>query len=314
MTVILLFITFLISQPAYTQTSFGYVKFSPKEINSDIDYLLETTASVHPNIFSNLDSITFWGCKDSIMAQITEPINKKQFFKLTAPLIAKIGDAHTVLDLPWNDWDKYIKNGGLYFPFKVAWLNGLIIKKSDNNIIKPGSRLSYVNGLQCDSLFNEFMTYRGSEQINYSRFIIESYFSYYLWINNIIPPFELIISTHSDEMDTLLVNGIAGNGNSSLSPYYSYIRLDDNIGYIDWRMRNQNNEPFDDFLERAFTDMRTHQSKGLIVDLRKCSGGNNDFGNMLLDYITDKPFRMSAEKHWKVSSHYRDYFRSQIPG
>jgi C-terminal processing protease CtpA/Prc len=46
---------------------------------------------------------------------------------------------------------------------------------------------------------------------------------------------------------------------------------------------------------------------GVIVDLRENSGGNTAVGELLLERLTDKPYRQAAAKHWRVSRQYQAF-------
>ena len=107
-------------------------------------------------------------------------------------------------------------------------------------------------------------------------------------------------------------DGSASSGNYSFEPY-TFKFLSDSIGYINYiSMSNGKSNPFEEFLKKVFTGLKQKSSKGLIIDLRNNGGGNSYYGQILLSYITAKPYKMAAKKVWKVSEQYRAYMRSRI--
>lgn len=294
-------------------STFNYSRYSAEKLKEDARYLLETIESVHPDIYANIDTNDFNSEFAKSLASLNDSNNTLHFYKSFAPLISKIGDAHTMLVLPWKEWNEYADSCGSYFPIRVIWNDCLRARNTGE--IPSGTRLLSINNHSCDSLFNEFKSYTGSETDSYKNFITANYFDNYLWLNGIDPPYKVVVNYPENSKDTLELDGkVISSKTLKARNYYEYKLLDAYIAYIDFRrMRNHPSEQFEDFIKRVFKDLDMRDTKGLIIDLRNNSGGNNEFGAKLLEYITDKPFRMCAEKRWKVSSQYRKYFRQQIP-
>jgi hypothetical protein len=311
--VLLLLLSIVVS--LYAQTKTYYKKYSQAELIFDFNFLVKTIEDVHPNIYTEIDSITYQQEKKSIFSSLSDSLNSLDYFKIISPIIAKIGDAHTVVVLPWNEWEQYVNNGGKYFPFLINYNNGIrVIKCSDSSdALEIGTRLLKVNGFSCDSLYEIFKSYRGGERKEYKDFLAANYFRYYLWLNQINPPYSIVVtSNNGNKIDTIFSDGI-GQNKSASSYYYNFKYLPEKIGYIDFRaMYNQHSELFDDFLKRVFTNLKQDSAKGLIVDLRNNYGGHSSFGDDLLEFITAKPFRGISKKIWKSSSQYRDNLREQI--
>lgn len=56
-----------------------------------------------------------------------------------------------------------------------------------------------------------------------------------------------------------------------------------------------------DFLKESFKKMQEQQVVALIIDMRNNEGGSSHLGDLLLDYITDKPFRQLERYDLKLS-------------
>ena len=57
------------------------------------------------------------------------------------------------------------------------------------------------------------------------------------------------------------------------------------------------------YADRLFAELDANGTKNLVIDLRFNGGGNSRYGDYLLDYLTDKPYRMCARVDLKLSEH-----------
>ena len=62
-------------------------------------------------------------------------------------------------------------------------------------------------------------------------------------------------------------------------------------GFLD-----QTKENFSSFLDSAFTDIKNKKVEKLIIDVRSNQGGNDNNGEILYSYLTDKPFPYYASQ------------------
>jgi C-terminal processing protease CtpA/Prc len=91
---------------------------------------------------------------------------------------------------------------------------------------------------------------------------------------------------------------------------YTFERLPDGIGLLRFNSMSTDYESFARFLKDTFTALKTQPVKGLILDLRRNGGGNSALGFELINYITDKKFRMGGGTVWKVSESYKNWYHS----
>ncbi|RZK66335.1 MAG: hypothetical protein EOO85_26975, partial [Pedobacter sp.] len=95
-------------------------------------------------------------------------------------------------------------------------------------------------------------------------------------------------------------------------PNFSFKFLSNNIGYINFNTMS-GMKKFKMFLDSTFIMLKAKQTKGLIVDLRYNGGGNSDLGELLLSYLTAKPYRLSSGRYFKVSSKYQTFMKRNYP-
>jgi hypothetical protein len=142
-----------------------------------------------------------------------------------------------------------------------------------------------------------------------------NHFPYHLYLLNIKPPF-IISYRHSDGqilMDTITGISFSDLNKAHQTENYSYQLLGNDIGYIDFRSMSGGIKRFKRFLDSCFIDLKANKAKGLIVDLRYNGGGNSDYGELLLSYLTDKPYRLSSGRYFKVSRQYQEFMKKNYP-
>ncbi|MEM7155425.1 MAG: S41 family peptidase [Myxococcota bacterium] len=68
-----------------------------------------------------------------------------------------------------------------------------------------------------------------------------------------------------------------------------------------------------DAFDEHFEWLERQPVRGLVVDLRNNDGGSTIVADALLGHITQRPYRMLAMKHWKVSEPMREHLRELGP-
>jgi len=136
-----------------------------------------------------------------------------------------------------------------------------------------------------------------------------------LWLAGERAPFRVAAMSPSGERVNLLIEG-----RSPLSPRdatkekeqpYQLRWLDNNVGYLVIRSM-VDVDGFSEFIASATSELNSKHARGLIVDLRENGGGNTRVGVRLLERITSKPYRMVAEKRWRVSKQYQEQMQQKV--
>lgn len=300
-------------------------RLTPEELNTDLEFMISTSIEVHPAFYSAVDSAVFAGQIQKVRSKLDKPMTRLEFYKITAPLLTMLNSGHTCMVPPGREWTNYKNNGGRFFPYRISFdeINGMTITSCRDSLsfLPAGTRVLSINGLAADSLFREFRNYRGGERDIWRNAVTANYFTLYTWSNNIDPPYEIeFLSKISGTPGKIKSEGavsapdIAPAPQTAAPSYYSYQLLSDSIGYINYlQLADDKNNPFDDFLKKTFTDLKESSARGLIVDLRNNGGGTSDYGEWLLNYITDKPYRLGSVKIWKASAQYKEMMRNAVP-
>jgi Periplasmic protease len=306
-------------------------KYSPEELKNDLKMLMETLEAVHPNLYANKSKSVIDSLHWILEQELTTPMTRIEFYFKIAPLVARLGDAHTNVGVPWEEYEYYrSKPESILFPFNITYdtLLGVTITRnySNDSVLAVGDRIVSINGCSMDSLFLFFLSGFSGERIVFRQMYVAGYLRMLLWLNNILPPYDLLVQQRgSQKQIEIRVGGVTRKEfrkidslrtiQSTVHPKYwdySYERLRDSIGYIDFRLM-ANLEKFRKFLSTTFTDIQTKPIKGLIIDLRSNRGGDPRLGLELLPFITDSSYRMAQRVERRMSVQYKAYVRKMAP-
>ncbi|MGD1045173.1 MAG: S41 family peptidase [Bacteroidota bacterium] len=306
-------------------------KYLPEELKSDLKMLMETLEAVHPNLYANTSKSEIDSLRWILEQELTTPMTRIEFYFKVAPIVARFGDAHTNVGVPWEEFKYYqSKPEGFLFPFNITYdtLLGVTITRnySNDSVLAVGNRIVSINGCSMDSLFFFFLRVFSGERIVYRQMCVAGYLRMLLWLNNIHPPYDLLVQQRgSQEQIARRVGGVTSKEFRKIDSLltmrstvfrkywgYNYERLQDSIGFIDFRAMI-NLEEFRKFLSTTFTDIQTKPIKGLIIDLRGNGGGDPRLGLELLPFITDSSYRMAQRVERRMSAQYKAYVRKMAP-
>lgn len=255
-------------------------------------------------------------------------MTRAEFYFKIAPLVARIGDGHTSIGPPDEEYVYYRhQQKGVAFPFNIDYdtLSGMTITRNYSGDSTPaiGDRIVSINSRSADSLFLFYLKgFSGERMVFRVRRCIERFRSL-LWLDGINSPYNIVIRKYDTQKQIAeYVKGVALQdvlktdslltSRSMMLPDFSFKRLQDNIGYIDFRSM-EDLTGFKKFLSATFEDIHANPVRGLVIDLRKNTGGNSQLGEELLPFLTDSSYRMFARFGHKMSAQLKTYKRQAIP-
>jgi hypothetical protein len=121
--------------------------YTVKQLKDDFRQMRKAVERHHPAIYEFTDKKTFTKLFDQQFAEIDRPMNGLEFYRIAAPLIARIGCGHSRLFTPTGWWNR-IPNK--FFPLGLIFLNGKAYVKRDyskSGKIPKGSEVLTINGL-----------------------------------------------------------------------------------------------------------------------------------------------------------------------
>lgn len=305
-------------------TEFGKT-FTPSQLKADLDFMFGTLEAVHPNLYAYTNDSIVHREREDEERRLNRPMTRLEFYREIAPLVALLKDGHTSVYSPYEEWEQYKKLGGLLFPFALdvqTTHTYIQTNYSADTLIASGMELLAVNGKSIQEIAVELTRYISGERQAWKNQLLSNGFRSWLWlIYRWEGPFEVSIKNNGDLPYIIKVPGITTedlkiklNQTKKQTPvYYTYRYLPEfKTGLIDFRSFSDYNR-FKEFLQKTFTQMKADGAENLIIAIRKNGGGNSSLGDLLLTYLTDKPFVQTSRMDIKASKQIKRYYRHFLP-
>lgn len=300
-------------------------RLSKQQLLSDIDYLVATTNEVHPNMYHSISKEKYRKLRDSLSNLLHDGMTPLQAWPLIAPLVGSLNEGHSSLNLPEELLAEIKANGNILFPVAFSEFDGryLVVRAdaSAESKLVVGDKVESINGIPAPKLIDILSRHMGGLQSWRAVDVCRDMLAY-LDIYGIKGPYRLVYLHEGKTMEAIL-NPISllslreKLGRLPKAPKkteYAYDLLADGDVYLKINSLTAKPELFKSFLDSAFRQIKQQAPKRLIIDLRLNGGGNSALGEMLLGYITEKPFRMTGGVRWKVSQTYKEQLNERMKG
>ena len=294
-------------------------KIGSSEQKADLDFLFKTIEEVHPNMYAYVSKEEFAKHRDALYARIDRPMTAIEFYKLVAPVVAKVKNGHThVLPVGVDGFMEYVENGGKVFPLRISWdgQKAVVLESHGPTTEVPrGATILRIGHEPAQSVLDRIRHRFASEYKDYNSVLLEH--------KDFLP---LLIWMEYGKIDSLPLRVRGPDGREAdydlkfITPTqlkesqardttgqsdFSFRVLEDgNAGLLEFNSF-RDLASFRPFLKKTFKQMRNQHVRNLIIDLRKNPGGNNSLGDALLDYLTDKPVQQFSEAWIKISPQLR---------
>ncbi len=298
------------------------MKFSPLQVRSDLDSLVAVLERIHPDIYH----ISPKELIDSLIIEAgnstNEPISGIEFWKLAQKIVARVGDGHTSLSLPYEYRQSYLDHGGGIFPFNVRIEDDQLFVRenfSSDSTIGIDSEILMINNLEISNILSDMRELTSGERIEFINTLVAWQFKPLLWaLYGWGDSFQIDLESPGGIGKTISQDGVSledysKRGKTSSNPIaaYSYVKIeDDKIGYLDFRQMIDVGG-FDKFIDSVFTSMDEDNVSSLIIDLRKNGGGDSRLIESLFSYFTTEPYAQVSEMWIKVSPEARSKVKAQ---
>jgi hypothetical protein len=282
----------------------------PELLKEDVEFLFRSIEEMHPNPYLYTNKSEIYKIKEIIKTKTDHPMTRIEFYKLIAPLVAKLKDGHTEVYPPFY---QFTSEGTLpvekpeekLFPLKVEIFGTRAFVAEEYKKIEKGSELLEINGVNLSELIEELKKYKGSEREALILELVELDFSELLHVElGSCEKFEIKLQLPSGEVKKYILEGTLSKGEMRLpSNPYTFKIINNNTALLtlDTFMPIPNQDTCRVFLKGAFTEIKEKSIGNLIIDIRKNFGGDSRNRNMLLEYLTDRPYKNSKGSYQKVS-------------
>jgi hypothetical protein len=307
------------NQPSYLKP------IPPEKLKEDLDFLFKTIEEVHPNMYAYTSKEEFAPLREQLYISIDRPMNRLEFYKLTAPVVASLKNGHTFVELPFMDFQEHIKKGGKIFSLGLNWDEEKVILSYYNGPLDLpiGAEVLTIDNHNAEEFLTKTARFFPAEGKTYNLAVPQrkGWLPMFLWLEKgNVESLTLQIKTNDEQAKKYDIKVLDYNElknfkkkesknnesktESTSKPenqWYSYRYIQEyDTGLIEFNMF-ENMQQFKRFLKQTFTKIRNQNVSNLIIDIRKNPGGSNTLGYELLKYLTAKRFRQNEEVQTKIS-------------
>lgn len=229
-----------------------------------------------------------------------------------APITAHTNEGHSAIRHS-NEVNNHRKQFGKHFPYVLKILNDKVYIINDGNL--NGFELKTINNTKIEDILAKFYSIEPSDGYNKTsknHWISKAFSKYYY----------LFFEQHPEKFELELINPIPKENETHVTKAISYKKLLKNIDktYHDFpqltfkkpidltmntkdnyalftvnsfwkKLYKRNNINFEKFLKKSFDSISKLNIKNLIIDIRKNEGGEQGMEDILLSYLTTKPYK-----------------------
>jgi len=281
----------------------------PSLLIEDYNYLLKTLEETHPNLYAYIPKDEFISKTDIFRETINKPLTRTEFYKIVLKTIALVKQGHTMV---FDDcgFRKFMDTGGLRFPFSITYDDGHIYVDENYSTSKElaiGTEIIAINRIPVSRIIDRFTPYLRVRPNGYIEGTMAYNWPSYLWLEyGFSDKFTIsYILPQDNKIRTIAVNGVKKEDIDNK-------RKDSNRKDFEFNIENEtaimtintflwDYEEYDSLLNSSFTKMKASEIKNLIIDVRKNGGGNGSMVDLLMDYLTDKPYITQSISQVKTS-------------
>ncbi len=285
------------------------------DVLSDLEYLRSSLEATHFDLYAYTSKEAFEAHYLEAKNQIKkDSLPLLEVVKLFQEVVANANNAHTRIE--FSDYVKpyiaYFQSGGTVFPLEVAIENGkVLIRKnwSAHTRIPIGSELTSINGMPIQDVLENIYPQIAAERLYFKTAQLEGFTlpRFYWQVFGAQGTFEVEI-VHNGSRSTQKLEAIKA--------WDDYEMKREDILKQDWELTFLSNaavylrpgafggdeEKYERFIDSAFVEINARRTGNLIIDLRNHPGGDDSFGDYLVSYIADKPFKWYSRFQLKSSA------------
>ena len=285
------------------------VTFTPAELRRDLQVLRDALQEGHPGIYRYTPKTEMDRAFEGAAAQLGHPMTALAFYRVVAPVVARIQCGHTSLG-PSRAIQQRVAAEPL-IPVETAILGGKVYVARDfsEGGKLAGAEIVSINDVPISRILASMLAVvhgdgdsptAGPYQLGHNRGFARNLYL----IAGLQSPFRLWYALGGKIAATSLAGmTLSSMRQVELNRYpqtpqaasAAWRLLDDgSTGVLKITSFDGNAEgeiPLSAFFNRVFTDLREKQVSRLILDVRDNGGGEDQLGRELFSYFADQPFR-----------------------
>lgn len=251
---------------------------------------------------------------------------EKDFYMICSEFVSNLRDGHVSLSFN-GDTGKKVRNysGGFQSAFDVRMIaNRPIVVRSQKNLNIEGDEIVSINGVNFLTIVDKMIKYfyRGGNDVSARNGILTSnyFYNYFSYFNDTYPnKLEILLKDRNGVQKTLSFKTKESFSSTSLGKdniinfgFYERNQLPsskiiNNVGYILIPTFNGDIKSIDDEFNKATVELKQKNVKGVVIDVRYNTGGNQSFRD-ILGYLTTKKIYINNYRFKKSERFNEIYF------
>ncbi len=292
----------------------GFPNLSVEDMRHDFGQLRNILEDEHCCLYEYTGKEEFDAIFDRRFRLIDRPMRAEEFFRIVAPIAAKVGCMHTALWMPGKFFNSGADN---LFPLQVKLIeNELVVAGSylETQDIPVGSIIQEINGLPADKIVDELRTITSADALN-PHFIdsqVEKRFSMFYasvfgfpekyTVTYVLPDGTTRVAAElaSANIESVRKVIFANFGHPPLTLEF----LEDRrtaVMTVRTFVYYDRVDYFRDFMDSSFRRIKEKGTENLILDLRGNDGGDPFCAVILYSYLEKEPAPYFAEPYGKYA-------------
>ncbi len=302
-------------------------RYSRAALVADVQTLTGYLEEVHPNMYHNISRKEYARLKQKSLAALHDGMSLEEAWLQLGPLLGALGEGHSYLDFPATAVAQIKAAPGAIFPLTFQSFDGkYFVVSADYSIegqLLPGDRIVSINHIPAPALVDKLSAHLGGLQSWRALDVCREMIGY-LYVYQVRSPFH-ITYLRDNVQHEVTIKGLdyaayreqkkaKAMPVADKKPDQVFRYLDSANAYLAVNTLMQEPAAFKLFLDSVFTQLQQRPVPKLIIDIRLNGGGDSELGQILLGYLTDKPFRMAGGVKWKVSATYKKVLNERSGG
>jgi hypothetical protein len=309
----------------------------PESLRADLDRFCELQAETAPDLeqHARLDHVA--ATRERLKASIDRPLDRRRFLRLVNELAASYEVGHIYTLAPTADWNAWAARGGRVPSYDLIDDGGtVVLRAKDGTAALPdGASLVSFAGIDAADLHARIRAGLSGETEGYLRRQFSARAPIALWSMGLEAPYRIVLRDRSGSMVEIEDTGVApkrmrdmfdlsstdesATDAPSAKPKHPWSfrwvgdESGEDIGILTWdSMDMGTNAAWAEELDRVFAKLESRKARGLIVDIRANGGGASQNGVLLLESVSDNPYRGAGGKLWRRTKPHDAFMESCI--
>jgi len=295
----------------------------PDGLRQDVQFVFTSVEEIHPSPHAYAKKSDVVAAREALLARINRHMTRSEFYKLLAPAVASFKSGHTIAVPFMNEFSRYVGSGGTVLPLSLRQVGDvLLVADGWPDGPPPGSQVLMIGSEDARTVWDRLARRMPGEGVDACPCQLErpKVLCMAMWVEY-GPVKELEVkarlkdgtvrlyavkSVTWQQFTARLSRAETGNSYRHLSEQDAVL-----ISLNEWP---EDAEKHQEFLRDAFTQVRDKHASSVIIDVRRNPGGNSERARALLEFLTDKPFRLFEEVGLKLSRQYIAQHEKELGG